>query len=524
MSLENVLYKLRMTRNMSQEQFAELLGISRQSVQKWESGASVPKLDMLVRIGKHFGVSLDTLILDSNGRFIEEMNTNRQLRPNYEKMHKWEIYCADLLTEYEQSTDEGLDLRIYEGVFQAVAMLPTNEIKKRLGDILFEAVINAKTVDNYPYNEPSDLEEILNCRTAAPALPALDKTRLEHKLLGAWTGRICGCLFGKTVEGIKTDELIPFLKETGNYPLHRYILQSDISEEILNKYKYRFTGRCYADAVDGFPADDDINYTVLAQQIVERYGRSFTSCDVSREWLDLQSKNVCCTAERVAYRNFINGYEPPETAVYKNPYREWIGAQIRGDYFGYINPGDPELAAEMAYRDACISHVKNGIYGEMFVAAMLAAAACTNDIETILTSGLAQIPHTSRLHAAISDVLAGYEKGVSKEDCFADIHARFNEYTEHGWCHTIPNAMIVAAGLLYGGGDYSKSLCMTVETGFDTDCNAATVGSILGMANGIESIASCWTKPLNGKLHTSIFGMETTTIAERVAQTLQHIQ
>ena len=160
----------------------------------------------------------------------------------------------------------------------------------------------------------------------------------------------------------------------------------------------------------------------------------------------------------------------------------------------------------------------------VLVAAMLAAAACTNDIETILTSGLAQIPHTSRLHAAISDVLAGYEKGVSKEDCFADIHARFNEYTEHGWCHTIPNAMIVAAGLLYGGGDYSKSLCMTVETGFDTDCNAATVGSILGMANGIESIASCWTKPLNGKLHTSIFGMETTTIAERVAQTLQHIQ
>ncbi len=276
MSLENVLYKLRMTRNMSQEQFAELLGISRQSVQKWESGASVPKLDMLVRIGKHFGVSLDTLILDSNGRFIEEMNTNRQLRPNYEKMHKWEIYCADLLTEYEQSTDEGLDLRLYEGVFQAVAMLPTNEIKKRLGDILFEAVINAKTVDNYPYNEPSDLEEILNCRTAAPELPALDRTRLEHKLLGAWTGRICGCLFGKTIEGIKTDELLPFLKETGNYPLHRYILQSDISEEILNKYKYRFAGRCYADAVDGFPADDDINYTVLAQQIVERYGRSFT--------------------------------------------------------------------------------------------------------------------------------------------------------------------------------------------------------------------------------------------------------
>ena len=78
------------------------------------------------------------------------------------------------------------------------------------------------------------------------------------------------------------------------------------------------------------------------------YGFEFTSENVAEAWVRCRSKDSYCTAERVAYCNFIKGYRPPQTALYKNPYREWIGAQIRGDYWGYINPGNPEKAAEMA--------------------------------------------------------------------------------------------------------------------------------------------------------------------------------
>ena len=272
------------------------------------------------------------------------------------------------------------------------------------------------------------------------------------------------------------------------------------------------------------PVDDDTNYMIMYQEIIRQYGKNFTPNDVAHAWLNYQNRDSYYTAERVAFCNFIKGYMPPHSAVYKNPYREWIGAQIRGDYFGYINPGNPELAAEMAWRDASISHVKNGIYGEMFVAAMIATAAHTNNIEDIILSGLAQIPHTSRLYECIMCVVNNYKNGLSQQDAFRLIHNKFDEHEEHGWCHTNSNAMIVVTALLYGKGDYGKSICMAVETGFDTDCNAATVGSIFGMANGMESIPEYWTKPLNDTLHTSLFGFDTVKISDRVKMTLEHIQ
>ncbi|MBQ9929622.1 MAG: ADP-ribosylglycohydrolase family protein [Oscillospiraceae bacterium] len=445
-----------------------------------------------------------------------------ELTPQYDQLHEYEFYPVNLLTEYQQCIDEGLDIEAYKDVFTAVYYLPNDAVKKALGDALFEKVRTAKMRTDYPYSEPSDLPSIQALRkpySYAQTAP----TDLEDKLLGAWLGRTCGCLLGKSIEGIRSNELLSFLQETGNYPLHRYILRRDLTDEIRSRYTFDFDICAYADDGEGMPPDDDTNYTVLYQQIIEKYGRDFTPDDVAQTWLVALPKDAYCTAERVAYCNFVAGFRPPYSAVYQNAYREWIGAQIRGDYFGYINPGRPALAAEMAWRDGCISHVKNGIYGEMFAAAMLSVAAVTGNIRDIILGGLAQIPHTSRLYEAVMEVLTGFEGGVSADACFKRIHEKYDEHTSHGWCHTIPNAMIVAATLLYGGGDYSKSICMAVEAAFDTDCNAATVGSVLGMAFGSGIIDAYWRAPIAGKIHTSIFGVGTVDIIDCVRLTLKHI-
>lgn len=523
MAIQNMIYKLRTGAKLSQEQFADIFHVSRQSVQKWENGTVTPELSKIVDIANYFDISLDSLILDRNNRMVEELRYNKEMKPQYANLHTWEAY-SELLVEYEQSTEEGLDIDAYKDVFSSVAKLPKSEFKKQFGDILFRIVHEAKQKEGYPYREPSDLEGIRALRREHPICGKYHSDLLEEKISGAWMGRICGCMLGKTVEGIRTDELVPFLKETENYPMHRYIYKTDLTDALCRKYTFPFANRCFADEIDGMPVDDDTNYVVLAQVLLDRYGRDFTPYDVSRVWLDCQKKDAYCTAERVAFCNFVNGYEPPLSALYKNPYREWIGAQIRGDYFGYINPGNPELAAEMAWRDASISHVKNGIYGEMFVAAMLAVAAVTDDMKEIVAGGLAQIPYTSRLYEDLMTVVRGYESGMSQQEIFQLIHRKYDEHSPHGWCHTNSNAMIVVASLLYGNGDYGKSVCMAVETGFDTDCNGATVGSVVGMAKGIGKIPKYWTDPIRNTLHTSIFGVGTVSISDRVKRTLQHIQ
>lgn len=448
-----------------------------------------------------------------------------EIKIDYNQADGFNRYLDDITAEYNQSVEEGLDIAEHKEFFESVASTENGEEKAKLSDRIFEIVMNAKIRKDYKYNEPDNLEDIHKLRklhSYDAVMP--DRDNLRKKLLGAWTGRAVGCLLGKPVEGIRSDEFIPFLKKTGNFPMHRYILSSDITDEVCSRYKFSFNNKPWADTVDGMPVDDDTNYTVLYQKIVEESGRDFSSEDVAKAWLKYQSVYSYFTAERIAYVNFLNCIQPPDTAKYKNVCREWIGAQIRGDYFGYINPGEPEKAAETAYRDARISHTKNGIYGEMFVSAMLAVAAVNDNIEDIILGGLSQIPETSRLFEAVMKIYDDYKNGVSIDDCFEYIHSAYDEHTDHGWCHTISNAMIVTAALLYGEGDFGKSICIAVSMAFDTDCNGATVGSILGMRGSIDCISDYWKKPINGKIHTSIFGIGTIDIEKAVDKTLEHIQ
>jgi hypothetical protein len=441
--------------------------------------------------------------------------------------HIW-LAGIDLDTELKQAEQEGRDLR---AVSAQIARLrrtrpdpKTTPLDRGAGArwlaSYFELLDRIPALPlrrDYPYAEPSDLAGIRRARSQPVRLPRWHGSRSEfvRRLHGGLLGRICGCMLGKPVEGWLRSDIRLYAETTGNWPLTNYLRKATKAEARrmegkLARLKTVPTvsnkNACLRPDIDGMVEDDDTNYTVTGFGIVKRSGQAFTPEDVGSFWLQEIPILHTCTAERAAYRSLTMGIPPPDSASWRNPYREWIGAQIRADYFGYANPGQPARAAEWAWRDACISHVGNGIYGEMWVAAMLAAAYVEKDMVRIIRAGLAQIPADCRLREDVEMVIELHGVGVRYEDAVEFVHQQWDERSAHDWCHTNSNAQLVTIGLLYGGDDFSQAIGRAVMPGFDTDCNGATVGSIWGVLHGVDALPTLWTRPIHNRLRTGVAG------------------
>ncbi len=450
---------------------------------------------------------------------------------------RWLDTAADLGSSLRQAQEEGRVATDWTALREEVAHIAgLPEADPQRDSRAFALTDHLESLPISPTqerDEPSTWQAILAARpegkidTAALMARAqqLDPSTLHARIHGAWIGRCAGCLLGQPIEGWRQERILGLLQATDNYPIRSYI-SSDIGEELRTRFGVVDHGAVYGsnrknwiNNVTHAPEDDDTNYTVLALKLFEGSGAGFASNDMAQCWLMNMPLLHACTAERVAYVNLSNGLLPPESASRRNPFREWIGAQIRGDFFGYVNPGNPQAAAAGAFKDAAISHVKNGIYGELFVAAMIAAAAVESDPERLVVAGLSQVPAGSRLALRIGETLATWRNGAKARDLTDAVQRNYHETNPFDWCHVIPNAIIVTASLLGGAMDFTRAIGIAVEAGFDTDCNAATVGSIVGMALGVDAIPTQWRAPLADRLKSGIDGYDLPKISELAAKT-----
>ncbi|MER6912891.1 ADP-ribosylglycohydrolase family protein [Streptomyces sp. NPDC000594] len=328
-------------------------------------------------------------------------------------------------------------------------------------------------------------------------------------LHAAWLGRAVGCLLGKPVEKLPLHGIRAIGRATGNWPVTTWFTARGLPADLARTHPWnrRSATVALAENIDGMPEDDDLDYPLLNLLLLQRHGRHFRTTDVARVWLDELPAGRTFTAERVAYRNLLCGVEPPYTAVFRNPFREWIGAAIRADVHGWTHPGAPGTAAERAHEDAVLSHTGSGVHGAMFLAAVIAAAAGGgHDVHGALATGLTVVPPGSRLARAIR-----FGIGQARaETCFDTVVDRLHTaYGHYHWVHTVPNAALLAAALTHADGDFSGSICRVVSGGWDTDSNGATAGSLTGLLAGHpDALPDRWTAPLKNRLATSVAGFD----------------
>ncbi len=358
--------------------------------------------------------------------------------------------------------------------------------------------------------EPNSLNAILALRPHGPRRlwSGLNRSVYRDRLAGAFLGRMAGCTLGAPVEFWPIPKMEALAAENADaFPPTDY--WRCVPEPKVKRYSMSLREEYTRGKMRGVPVDDDTIYTLLGLLIAEDYGPGFSTEDVGAAWVKYLP--YACTAEDVALKNLKKGIPARQAGARDNPYCEWIGADIRADPWGYMAPGWPERAAAMAYRDAFLSHRRQGIYGAMFFAAAVAAAFAAEDPVDALRIGLTEIPADCALHKAICWALRVAPEIRNYKQAREAMEQRFKGMHP---VHTINNACLTVWGITIGKTDFTRVIGETVAMGMDNDCTAATAGSIVGAVIGKRRIPAKWYKKFDNTIHSYLSGHKRFSISD----------
>ena len=310
------------------------------------------------------------------------------------------------------------------------------------------------------------------------------KQEYIEKIYAGWLAKIIGIRLGAVVEGWTYEKIAQRYGEVTGY-----------LEEYIN-----------------FAADDDSNGPFFLVRALEE-GKNFPKPepqDVADALMNYAGwehgffwfGGYGVSTEHTAFLNLWNGIPAPRSgSAMQNGWTvaEQIGGQIFIDCWGLINPGNTERAAQFARAAASVTHDGNGIWGGIFVAVCISCAFEEKNIQKIIQKGLDYIPQNCEYAAAVRAVREFYEKNPENwRDCFFYIKENWGYDKYPGNCHIIPNAAVMILALLYGEGDFDKTLCICTMCGWDTDCNVGNIATIMGVRGGIDVIdEKKWREKIN---------------------------
>lgn len=322
-----------------------------------------------------------------------------------------------------------------------------------------------------------------------PVSVSTDSDSFRDQIRAGWLGQLIGGAMGTMVEGYSSKSILDSFGQVRDY----------IREP--NTY------------------NDDTTYELAFLDAFSKKGYDVTSEDIALSWVGM----IPCgwSAEEIAIRNLKNGIFPPESGQYRNPFNEWIGAQMRAGICGMVSPGDPKTAAELAWKDGCISHANNGILGEVFNAVMTSLTFVEKDIKTILETAISLIPKDSEYRSVLDFAFDCCDRNSDWRTALSECEEKYRKYN---WIHSYPNACCEVIALYYGEGDFSETLHIITMCGLDADCNSGMIMPIIAIREGSNSIPEKYMHPAFEKLTTYMRGwMSVLTIDALVDKTVQSV-
>jgi ADP-ribosylglycohydrolase len=263
-------------------------------------------------------------------------------------------------------------------------------------------------------------------------------------------------------------------------------------------------------------SDDDISGTFTFLRAIADHCDSWdvTPAEIGETWLNylIEGQNVLwwggigTSTEHTAFLRLKEGIEAPHSGSIQLNGRtvaEQIGGQIFIEGWGMIHPGHPVAAVDFSQRAASVSHDGEGVFGGQVIAALVAQAFVEKDILKMIEAAVSFIPEDSILATMITEIRSWHASGISWVAAFQKLKEKYGYDCYRGGCHIVPNHGVVILALLFGGGDFSRSLMICNTCGWDTDCNSANVGCILGILNGLEGIDSGydWRGPVRDRMY-----------------------
>ena len=238
--------------------------------------------------------------------------------------------------------------------------------------------------------------------------------------------------------------------------------------------------------------NDDLDLQLAWLRCLEDRGIDITCGDLADTWVACLS-SYPWNEYGFCRRNLGRGLRPPVSGCFENYYIDEMGSPIRSEIWACVAPGDPQLAAALAWHDAVLDHAGGeGVYGEMFWAAVESAAFALDDPHTLIRIGLEMIPVWSRISRVVRDAVWCHDNDIPWEEARQRI---LDAFGHHNPCHAPQNHGFTILGWLYGS-DYGDKLCKAVNCGYDTDCTGATLGSALGLLGGTAGIPAEWREPI----------------------------